>query len=457
MTTTVTATASIEETVTVVDACDDNYYYVDATSGDDGGDGHYYHPWKTISKVNAAALVAGDVVLFKRGETFVGQLAPVTSGIAGLSITYGAYGTGNRPIIDGSASNNAFYIINSTAHHIRCENIDFAGANSASLGVVHSYTHDMYFYNCVMRDGAVKGGFAAWDTEGTNLYNIVLDTCYIHDNYTNGVLIVSVNHNDGPHDCLITNCVSYNNGHSVYADHGFYVNCGVMIQDCISYNNSSAGYKLNDEFVEGSTYFPVLKDSISYGNYDGICAAHYHAKYYNNLVYSNLSSNILLDGSMNSEFYFNTFVNATDVSDYAIQFSAGTNTGNTFKDNLFIQDEAVIAAANISTPNTMASLIANNTFDYNIYYHSSVNPTTAHLLLCSDGTKDWTEWTGGGAEPNGTLLTAVPDFVTRYTDLHPADGGNLKALGLAITGYELDKDNHTRADPPTSGCYEEAS
>ena len=78
-------------------------YYVDATLGDDGNDGLTpATAWETIAAVNAAALVAGDHVLFKAGETFAGALTPATSGAADHPIVYGAYGNWPRPIIDGS-------------------------------------------------------------------------------------------------------------------------------------------------------------------------------------------------------------------------------------------------------------------------------------------------------------------------------------------------------------------
>jgi len=73
---------------------------------------------------------------------------------------------------------------------------------------------------------------------------------------------------------------------------------------------------------------------------------------------------------------------------------------------------------------------------------------------------DWTEWMAlaSNPDPNSHYLAAVPDFVTRYTDLHPANAGNLDGHdGVAIAGYEYDKDANLRADPPNCGGYEEAS
>ena len=52
----------------------------------------------------------------------------------------------------------------------------------------------------------------------------------------------------------------------------------------------------------------------------------------------------------------------------------------------------------------------------------------------------------------------LPGFVTRYSDFHPANAGNLDGHdGVAIVGYMTDMDGNACADPPNMGCYEEAS
>jgi hypothetical protein len=79
-------------------------YYVDASSGLDSNNGtSTSKAWKTIAKVNSAALKAGDFVLFARGQTYRGNLIP-KSGTASANISYGAYGSGNKPLFLGSIS-----------------------------------------------------------------------------------------------------------------------------------------------------------------------------------------------------------------------------------------------------------------------------------------------------------------------------------------------------------------
>ncbi len=74
-------------------------YYVDATNGNDSNPGTSESvPWKTIAKVNSSQFQSGDFIIFKRGEIWREQLNVPSSGSPGNPITFGAYGSGNRPI-----------------------------------------------------------------------------------------------------------------------------------------------------------------------------------------------------------------------------------------------------------------------------------------------------------------------------------------------------------------------
>jgi len=66
-------------------------HYVAATGG----------TFTTLAEVNAHTFVAGDQILFNRGETFYGSLTISQSGTSGNPIIIGAYGTGVNPIITG--------------------------------------------------------------------------------------------------------------------------------------------------------------------------------------------------------------------------------------------------------------------------------------------------------------------------------------------------------------------
>src|SRR5512136_1111813 len=77
-------------------------YYVDASVGNDSNPGTQSAPWRTVAKVNAKAFSPGDNIYFQSGQTWREQLNPSSAGTDGNLITYGAYGSGEKPIINGS-------------------------------------------------------------------------------------------------------------------------------------------------------------------------------------------------------------------------------------------------------------------------------------------------------------------------------------------------------------------
>ena len=73
-----------------------NIYYV-ASNGDDANDGlSAESPIKSLEKVNSLALQSGDCILFRRGDTWRGQIK------AKSGVTYSAYSKGSKPNIYGS-------------------------------------------------------------------------------------------------------------------------------------------------------------------------------------------------------------------------------------------------------------------------------------------------------------------------------------------------------------------
>ncbi|MFV0565310.1 MAG: sulfatase-like hydrolase/transferase [Flavobacteriaceae bacterium] len=96
--------ADVVYNITVDENAGKNYYV--STSGDDTNDGlSEATPWQTLAKASSAAIQPGDKVLFKRGDTFIGQLNPTYSGADGNPITFAAYGSGTqKPIITGSGA-----------------------------------------------------------------------------------------------------------------------------------------------------------------------------------------------------------------------------------------------------------------------------------------------------------------------------------------------------------------
>ena len=76
-------------------------YYVSNTGNDNNSGTSPSQAWASINKVNSWDYEEGDVVLFNRGDIFRGTIT------ARNNMSYGAYGTGDKPAIYGARENAA--------------------------------------------------------------------------------------------------------------------------------------------------------------------------------------------------------------------------------------------------------------------------------------------------------------------------------------------------------------
>jgi parallel beta-helix repeat protein len=78
-------------------------YFVSQSTGNDTNTGTIQAlPWKTLSKVNSVNLQPGDSVLLKRGDVWRESLFVLRSGAQGNPLSFGAYGSGALPVIEGT-------------------------------------------------------------------------------------------------------------------------------------------------------------------------------------------------------------------------------------------------------------------------------------------------------------------------------------------------------------------
>ena len=97
---------------------DETNFYL-SSLGSDSNSGSQNNPWKTLSKLSAKELSAGDTVFFKKGDSFNGQLIVKGSGSSDQPIVFTSYGSGDKPIISGSMGSGgggdnqqAIYVLN---------------------------------------------------------------------------------------------------------------------------------------------------------------------------------------------------------------------------------------------------------------------------------------------------------------------------------------------------------
>ena len=76
----------------LVTHCSGADYYIDSVNGSDNNDGlSTSKPWKSHMKAESASLAAGDVVHFKKGSAFSGNIRISESGTAAKPIRLTSY------------------------------------------------------------------------------------------------------------------------------------------------------------------------------------------------------------------------------------------------------------------------------------------------------------------------------------------------------------------------------
>ena len=156
-------------------------YYVDATGGNDSNNGTSTGTaWQTTTKVTnvAGGFVAGDSILFKRGETWTGTVTIAASGTSGNPITFGAYGSGVLPVINGSTSANTISI-SAGYSHITVDSINLTGTNvSNALFNIAGTSDGITLSNCTLSgtaSNAIKTSNAQLTVSGCSVSATVIN------------------------------------------------------------------------------------------------------------------------------------------------------------------------------------------------------------------------------------------------------------------------------------------
>lgn len=282
-------------------------YYVDNVNGTDSNSGtSMSSPWKTIAKVNGSSFQPGDSILFAAGRIWQEQLNPPSNGAAGKPITFGAYGTGDKPTIDGN--NTIQYNINWNKSYITVDGLHLTRAANCSIsqwsgeadyGIVQNclldYAHGMGIYvgqsasltakNWIVRNNVIDHSGDNGSPPRHDIYIKWASGWLIeHNQFTNGQAsavnlngssncIVRYNYSSGHHAQFVqffedtaggsqNNQIYYN---VVNGDHQLiYAGGGKDHSGSVIYNNTQYGGSLGI-YIEGGGKLAAVKNNIFWG------------------------------------------------------------------------------------------------------------------------------------------------------------------------------------------------
>jgi hypothetical protein len=147
-------------------------YYVSWQGGNDGNNGlSTSSPWKSIARVNHAALRPGDRVLLHAGETWQEELRPEHSGMPDLPIIFTTYGIGLRAILEGQSPE--------AGRSIRVSKILTHGTNIHDVAIDNNGQSYIVYDRLELRN--VLEGLRVYSWSGA-VRGITLQNCWIQTN-----------------------------------------------------------------------------------------------------------------------------------------------------------------------------------------------------------------------------------------------------------------------------------
>jgi hypothetical protein len=398
-----TAVASVALSGTGVDqsgtgsSCSGTKYYV-STSGSDSNSGvSATSPWKTVAKVVAfePSLRQGDCVLFQRGGVWNEELKMSNvHGSQSYPITFGNYGTGNLPVIDGG-STRPYGIVGASASGQAANSyvtIDgFEVRNATSGGIIFSYLQqpgitikNNYVHNNGY--GAYPGACSGCFGVDSGSYGYNSGIAFVA--YPNGVYGAKILNNvvklEGGHNSIV---VDQDSGSPVVKGNKVGPGCS---HNCIDFKRSTGAlFKQNivncstPAVVNGQSY-PACNGNAFYAEQDSSGYTQ-TGTYEENVAYGAAPNyacfeGIGVSGPLSLKFYNNTCYGGSTGA-LGVNFN-GCGGTFTFKNNIF-------HTASIQ----MGTNCGSYTWDYNDKYNSS-GPTGTHdmtvnPLFVNPGTMDF--------------------------------------------------------------------
>ncbi len=299
-------------------------YYVDASTTASSQNGSLLTPWKSISQVtsNMNLFMPGDIISFKKGESYSGQLNFARSGTAGNPIIINSYGAGAAPKFIGTGNSivSLFYLLNRS--YVTFDGLDITDPSLSATDRSQQSKIERVFY-----------------IDGTS-NNIIVKNCSIS---LAGVGFYLVGPNNTIDNCKISNMrmvVNTNNGG--YDDYGAN---GVVVS---SANNTITNNTISDCWANSYDF-----------TYDGGAIEFFGANTNNNLI------------------GYNTMFNNNGLTEFGSN-NGGTSSGNKFVYNKLINNAGLFY---INNSGPFAITVSNLQFYNNVVIETAVQRLVENYML----------------------------------------------------------------------------
>jgi parallel beta-helix repeat protein len=415
--------------------------------------------YKTIADINVCTFSAGDSILFRKGQTWAEQLTTPSSGSAGLPITFGAYGNGNDPIIDGEDTRDN--CINSNGKdYVTIDGIDLTQAGNVNQGVVFilSGSNNFTVQYCSIHDGLGYGVIFNWDAGASN----IVDGNAIYNNAKNGISSYIHSASTLGNETYIKNNTVYNNlRDGIHIRAHYWIVENNEVYDNGSLAGTYVGIHCYSESAENSGDNNIIRYNLVYNQVGG----------------GNDGSGIGIDQYCdNNQVYFNIIYGCDGPGIYAYDSDGISILNNTCYNNLADSGGQHTDLAEIllisSVSDRCTNIVLKNNIAQaaraNVYAIKVDNETYDNTLTITNNcwyalATNWYFWnaTGGATLATWNALTGVgtdinsdPLFVSTATpDFHLQSSSPCRNAGVNV-GLMEDYEGSFVEAPPEIGVYE---
>ena len=371
-------------------------FYDDSVAGSDANNGTTTAlAWKTVAKVNGRNFSPGDQILFRRERTWNESLAVNSSGDISAPITYGNFGTGALPILDGQNSRHPILTVSNVANIV----VDgLATSNSPDIMLAVSQSTNVSILNCALRNSFLT----AIEISGGNVGLTVRGNSYTTD--PGFVMANNFLQNLAPLDSVTVadNVVDLTQAARTYDPAGillFDVRNAQVSGNIIRGGTQGIGIKANTRSMTGVSVFENQvydvepynggdAESIELTGTNGFFAT---ASVYRNFVKGNGNTQGGINGfgAKNCVIYQNIVIGPFDASVFntAAFFYSSESSNNLFYNNVVYNTPDGFSArsnssGNVYKNNIVVSASAHGLYlsgatvgaeDYNIFYNSGPN------------------------------------------------------------------------------------